>query len=358
MDARIELQAYAAEWVRGARMVVEWDDPQPSAVKDVVQRPLRERERKAVFGLAEPDPVVAGHADHVCEERSAVGAQIAMPPARAIGEQRTHPACVDQVAGPERAAFGLQRHARIVDGDAADRRGLMDRRAVLDRCRGQKVVGVLAMDVDLVAVGQFGDHGLQACASILPLAGSVVQKAKVALDAVACADPGIEVLGAVIRQLGHIVEFGQRAHDLRGLKDHRFADREAWVRAALEDHDRQALSGQDTGEGRPTDPAPDDGDVVSGFRHGRAPGIERGPQTADRTDSPPRQDGARSLTQPYEAVRRGWVSGPREAPLTHTRRLNDPGARCSRAIDGGSRCCRARRSSRRRPARRHGCPTR
>ena len=98
------------------------------------------------------------------------GAQIVVAPAILLRQDRLHPAGIHDIVGVELALVREHLDAAGIHHDVVDARPLQHLRAIGDGNGGEQVVGILAVDVNLVAVGQPGDDGLQAAAGILRLA--------------------------------------------------------------------------------------------------------------------------------------------------------------------------------------------
>ncbi len=231
----------------------------------MVECAFRKPERMPVRLTRRAHVVVTGHIDHVREDRARVGLEIAMAPAQFVGQEGAHTAGIDDVCG-------MVTHVLVRDNlhpvgqnlHILDRRVLQYGGAVGDGYGGKKGVGVLPVDVNFVAVGQFGDHRLQALLRLLLLPWRMVQKAEVTFDAMLRADIVVVILGTVVGHLRHIVIFGQRPHHFRRFEDHRLADGEARVGAGLEHDDAQSLARQHRRQRRAADAAADNGDVIFG----------------------------------------------------------------------------------------------
>lgn len=104
-----------------------------------------------------------------------------------------------------------------------------------------------------MAVGHFGDYRLKALLRRDMLSGRVMNKTKVALNAVRGADVAVIILRTVIGEFRHIIKLRQGAHCFGCFQDHRLADGKARMRAPFEYDDRQALTGKHTRKCRTAD---------------------------------------------------------------------------------------------------------
>ena len=212
--------------------------------------------------------MITGHVDHVGEHASGVGLQIKIAHAKFLGQNGAESACVyDVVGGDALPLGGNHRHTVAIEFDVLDGGVLQDCRAVGDGRAHHKIVGILPIQVQFVAVWLLGNHRLQGAADIVRLALLVVQKAKVPLNAVGGSRKGQEVFGAKVGQFGHIVKMGQRAHHFRCLQNERFANGKAGVGFGLENDHPLAVPGQNGGQCRARNPRTNDSNIKRGFVH-------------------------------------------------------------------------------------------
>jgi hypothetical protein len=128
-----------------------------------------------------------GQAHRVGEQRAGVGREPPVP----RREHGAEPGRVHDVSGAEGAPdLGLHGGAGVVERHGRDPRALQDGRAVADGGDHQAVVGVLPVQVQLVAVRVLGDHGLQDVSWPRGRALGVVHEAEVTLHPVAAARLG------------------------------------------------------------------------------------------------------------------------------------------------------------------------
>lgn len=114
-----------------------------------------------------------------------------------------------------------------------------------------------------MAVRLTGDYRLQRAARVVGCARRVVQEAEVALDAMRGAAVHHQVFRAEIGDFGHIIQFGQGAHQLRRLQDQRFANGKAGVALGLKQHHAQPLPRQNGPQHRPGQPGADNCDIIT-----------------------------------------------------------------------------------------------
>ena len=150
--------------------------------------------------------MVAGDVHHVGEDGPGMGLLVEIAQAELLRQDRAKAARVHHIVGPIAIAFrGGDLHAVVADLHILDRRVLQHGRAVGDRGRHHEIVGVLAVEVKLMAVGLFGDDGLERLPGILGEALLVIEIAEVPLDAVGRARVGEIVFRTEIGQFRHII---------------------------------------------------------------------------------------------------------------------------------------------------------
>ena len=242
-------------------------------------------EREPVRG-----PALWREVHDVREERAAVRMEVGRlwREAELADEHRARAAGVGDEPGADLARVGL--HDRVVgrEPDGLDARPLPDVSAVADGGVDEGGVGVLAVEVELVAVGLARNDGLERLVGvgrIVVTVGAVVEEPEVPLDAVRRARERGVGLGREVGELGHVVERGERAERLAGLQDHRLADGEPGMRGRLQHDHVEPLPRQDGGEGGPGEPGPDDGDVVVWLHVGK--GVAAGQDDVRRARSQP-----------------------------------------------------------------------